>query len=339
MKAAVVTQIGKLEVLDLPMPEPGPYEVLCKLVYGATCAGTDIHLTDGRHPYPVSFPTILGHESVGRVVAAGSKVRSFREGDLISRVGCPGFSSLGIASNWGGFAEYGIAKDHFAMKEDGVPREEWDKNRVNQLIDPAIDEKTAPMIITWRETLSYVRRLGVNERSKVLVIGSGGNALSLAAHCVNSGAEVTAVGSEKRRGLFEKVGAGLFVNYKSESLSEVLGSDCGAGYDYIIDGVGTSETVNKAAGMLVRDGVIGVYGWNDRAAYGINPFKARSSFRVYADGYDEEESNAEVQAMILEGKLKADVWYDMEAPVPLERITEAYQSLRKHEAVKYLIEL
>ena len=339
MKAAVVTQIGKLEVLDIPVPEPGPYEVLCKLVYGATCAGTDIHLTDGKHPFPVFFPTILGHESVGRVISVGSKVRSFREGDLISRVGCPGSAETGINSNWGGFAEYGIAKDHFAMKEDGIPRAEWDKNRVNQVIDPAIDEKTAPMIITWRETLSYVRRLGVNDTSKVLVIGSGANALSLAGHCVNSGASVTAVGSEKRRAQFEAVGAGRFLNYKDDDLKEELKGFCSDGFDYIIDGVGTSATVNMALDMLRRDGTVGVYGWNDRAAYGINPFRASSSFRVYADGYDEEETNAEVQSMILEGKLRADIWYDMNDPVPLDQITEAYQSLRRHEAVKYLIKL
>lgn len=60
MKAAVVTSLGKLEVLDLPMPELGPYDVLCRMCYGSTCAGTDIHLMDGQHPYPVTFPTVLG---------------------------------------------------------------------------------------------------------------------------------------------------------------------------------------------------------------------------------------------------------------------------------------
>ena len=43
--------------------------------------------------------------------------------------------------------------------------------------------------------------------------------------------------------------------------------------------------------------------------------------------------------VILQGKLKAGLWYDMDRPVPLDRIAEAYDSLRKHEALKYLIKL
>ena len=43
--------------------------------------------------------------------------------------------------------------------------------------------------------------------------------------------------------------------------------------------------------------------------------------------------------MILQGKLDASLWYDMEHPVPLDKISDAYDSLRRHEALKYLIEL
>ena len=66
---------------------------------------------------------------------------------------------------------------------------------------------------------------------------------------------------------------------------------------------------------------------------------AAASFRLYSDGYDEEESNGEVQSLILQGKLRAGLWYDLEHPVPLEKITSAYDSLRRHEALKYLTQL
>ena len=339
MKAAVAGGSGKLEVVSVPVPEPGPYEVLCEMCFGATCAGTDIHLMDGLHPYPVYFPTVLGHESVGRVVAVGNKVRTYKLGDLISRVGCPAIPECGISSNWGGFAEYGIAKDHRTMSEDGIPRAEWDKSRVNQVIDPGIDEKTAPMIITWRETLSYIRRLGVSDGDRVLVIGSGGNALSLAAHACNTGAEVIAVGSSKRKDTFGRLNLSEYCDYKDGAALERLALPENRPFDYIIDGVGSSGTLNKLIGNLRKGGTIGVYGWNDRYNYGINPFSAKSGFRVYVDGYDEEESNEEVQKMILEGRLSADLWYDMDNPVPLTEITCAYDSLRRHEAIKYLIDL
>ena len=338
MKAAVVTQIGKLEVLEVPMPEIGPYDALCKMCYCATCAGTDIHLMDGKHPYPVSYPTVLGQEAVGRVVAIGSRVKHFKVGDLISRVGYPQNDRVGLYSNWGGFAQYGIAKDHWQMRADGRPFSEWNHSRVNQIIHPAIDEKTAPMIITWRETLSYLKRLGIGKATRLLLIGSGANALSFAAHACNCGADVTIVGSLSRKSSFEQLPISDYTDYKNNDLVESIGR-VEKLYDVILDAVGSSETVNKMLPLLKRNGTIGVYGWNDRQRYGINPFTAQRSFNVYNDGYDEEETNEQVQAMVLSGVLKADLWYNMDHPVSLSDIADVYEHLRRHEAFKYLISL
>lgn len=339
MRAAVVSRAGSLEVWDVPMPQPGPYDALCRMCYGATCAGTDIHLTDGKHPFPVSFPTVLGHESVGRVVEVGSRVRNLKVGDLVSRVGCPAGVMPGLSSNWGGFAEYGIARDHWQMMWDGVPREQWNRSRVNQIIHPAIGEREAPMIITWRETLSYSRRLGVGPGKRLLLVGSGANALSFAAHACNLDAQVTVVGSLKKRESFMKLPLQGYYDYKDEALVQRLREEDGQPYDLLLDGVGDSGTVNRLLPLLREGGTLGVYGWNDRGGYGLNPFLARGSFQVYDNGYDEEETHGEVQAMILQGRLRAELWYDQERPVPLEKIGEAYDSLRRHEAFKYLISL
>lgn len=340
MKAAVVSRAGTLEVWDdIPIPEPGPYDALCRMCCGATCAGTDIHLTDGKHPFPVSFPTILGHESVGRVVEVGSRVRNLKVGDLVSRVGCPAGVRPGLSSNWGGFAEYGIARDHWQMKRDGVPQTQWDRNRVNQIIHPSIGERTAPMIITWRETLSYSKRLGVGPGKRLLLVGSGANALSFAVHACNLGAQVTVVGSLKKEEAFRMAPLRAYYDYKEDDLAQRLRDEDEPPYDLLLDAVGGSGTVNRLLPLLRRGGTLGVYGWNDRGSYGLNPFLASGSFQVYAGGYDEEETNAEVQAMILQGRLKAELWYDMERPLPLERIGQAYESLRRHEALKYLITL
>lgn len=343
MKAAVVSKLGQLEVWEIPVPEPGPYDVLCKMCYGATCAGTDIHLMDGLHPKPVSFPTILGHESVGRVVAVGSKVRNFQIGDLVSRVGAPAGLLPELNINWGGFAEYGIARDHWQMRRDGLDSALWNNYRVNQIIHPSIDEKTAPMLITWRETLSYTNRIGVTAGSTVLVVGSGANALSFAAHCCNLGAAVIAVGSPSREQVFRSFPICGYVSYRSENpekeVRQLLDTLHLPLPDYIIDGVGGADTVNQLLPLLKQDGIFGNYGWNGRRNYGLNPFCAQRSFRIYSDGYDEEESNGQAQSMILQGKLFAQPWYDMANPVPLEKITDAYDNLRRHEALKYLIDL
>ena len=341
MKAAVVKEKGALEIWDVPVPELGPYDVLCRMCYGSTCAGTDNRLMDGKHPFPVTFPTILGHESVGRVERVGTKVKNFHIGDLITRVGCPALQ--GIGANWGGFAEYGIARDHWEMQKDGIDRTKWERNRVNQIVNPQIEEKIAPMIITWRETLSYIKRLGVQESSHLLLVGSGANALAFAVHATNLGAAVVVVGSVKKEETFRKLPICSYFDYKSEGLNEQIQELCQKehwpGFDFLLDGVGGADIVNALIPLLKSEGVLGVYGWNDRDCYSINPFQAAGSFRVYAGGYDEEETNGEVQAMILRGQLDANLWYNIANPVPLDEIATAYQNLRQQKAFKYLIKL
>ena len=100
MKVAIIEKPGVLIVKDAPEPAVGEYECLCELLYGATCSGTDLHMLAGRLPFPIPYPTVFGHESVGRVLRTGSKVRNFKAGDLISRVGVPASDNFG--SSWGG---------------------------------------------------------------------------------------------------------------------------------------------------------------------------------------------------------------------------------------------
>ncbi len=160
MKAALIEHFGSLVVREIPDPQPGPYDALCALRYGATCTGTDSHIIDGSFPWISPLPTVLGHESVGRVIAVGAKVRHLRVGDLITRVGDTGTPDGAISVTWGGFAEYGIAKDHWAMCADGLPAEEWQGARWNQVVPHGVAEEIAPMFTTWRETLSYLLRTG-----------------------------------------------------------------------------------------------------------------------------------------------------------------------------------
>lgn len=339
MKAAVVTKTFDLEVWDVPMPRIGEYEALCKMEYGATCGGTDLRLMAGGHPNPIEYPTILGHESVGRVVEVGAKVRNFKVGDLVSRVGAPAGLADGLNASWGGFAEYGVARDHWQMARDGVDRSRWWSGRVNQVIPTEVDPKAAPMTITWRETLSYIKRIGVKDGSALLVVGSGANALAFAVHGVNLGAAVYVVGNPLREASFAPFPIAGYYSYKDDQLAATLKGTIPGGVDYIIDGVGTSGVVNSALGLLRSNGTVGIYGWNDRRSCGINPFAASASFSVYAGGYDEEETHAEVMSHILSGRLDAAAWYDTENPVPLAEIKGAYDRLREHRALKYLIRL
>ncbi len=339
MMAALADGHSSLSIRELPIPAFGEYEALVKLRFGATCAGTDLGIIKGRHPFPLAYPAVLGHESVGEILETGKKVRLLKAGDLVSRVGAPAAPGLGFGSAWGGFAQYGVAVDWQAMQADGVPRERWEKARVQKVIPPSIDAREAPMLITWRETLSYALRIGAAPRSRVLVVGSGANALAFIAHFAYAGHVVIAVGNGERAADAMRLGAASALDYKAGDVAGRLEEASGGRLDAIVDAVGASDEVNRALPLLAEEGVIGVYGWHDRAGYAINPFAARRSFRLYCGGYDEPETHEEVLRRMASGALRASDWYDVERPVPLARIASAYERLERREVYKCLIDL
>lgn len=339
MLAAVADGKGSISLRELPVPAFGDYEALVKLRFGATCAGTDLGIIDGRHPFPLAYPAILGHESIGEVLETGKKVRSLKAGDLVARVGAPAALALGVGSAWGGFAQYGLATDWQAMAADGAPRERWEKARVQKLIPPSVDPREAPMMITWRETLSYALRIGAVPGSRVLVVGSGANALAFIAHFAFDGHAVIAVGSGDRAADALRLGAAHAFDYRAADLAARLEEASEGRLDVIVDAVGAPAEANRALPLLADGGVVGVYGWHDRAGYGINPFAARRSFRVYCGGYDEPETHEEVLRRMAAGALRASDWYDRGKPLPLADIAGAYDRLRHREAYKYLIDL
>jgi threonine 3-dehydrogenase len=73
---------------DVPEPELGINDVLIRVRKTGIC-GTDLHIYDwnawAEETIPV--PMVIGHEFVGEVVAFGSNVSDFREGDLVSGEG------------------------------------------------------------------------------------------------------------------------------------------------------------------------------------------------------------------------------------------------------------
>jgi len=85
MKAAVLTQVGKIEIRELDIPTPAPDEALVRVRAVGLC-GSDVHYYEhGRiGPYVVTGPIILGHEAAGEVVAVGSEVRHLKEGQRVT---------------------------------------------------------------------------------------------------------------------------------------------------------------------------------------------------------------------------------------------------------------
>ena len=337
MKAAVVEKPNVLKVMEIPEPEMGEYDALCEILYGAICTGTDLHLIDGSLPF-AAFPAVLGHESTGRVIAVGPKVRYLEKGDLISRVGAEPVGDYAI--RWGGFAEKGIARDYRAMEEDGRPAEEWRAWLRVRPLPADIDPAAATMVITWRETLSYLTRMGVSGRKRLVVFGSGGNGLSFVAHAANLGAtQVAVVGAASREEIARKVGATDYVDYRAGDVSEELLGIGGEGYDFAIDAIGRHGVGDVALSVLAPGGTLGIYGMDEVGQCTILPRRAKGSFTFYNGGYDEAETHDWVIELMEAGRLDASSWLDLRNPYPLEEIDAAFEALRRREAVKALVKI
>jgi len=77
--AAVET--APLELVDLPVPEPGVGEVLIRVEVCGVCR-TDLHIVEGE--LPVHRPGVVpGHEVVGRVTRLGPEAGQIRVGDRV----------------------------------------------------------------------------------------------------------------------------------------------------------------------------------------------------------------------------------------------------------------
>ncbi len=341
MKAALIEEFGSVDVKEMPEPQMGEYEALCVLLYGLTCTGTDTHIIDGSFPWISPLPTVLGHESVGRVVAIGRKVRNYQLGDLVTRVGTPRTPDGKISVTWGGFAEMGIARDHWAMCADGLPADQWFGSRHNQIVPAGVDPRVAPMFTTWRETLSYISRMGVTAQSSLLVAGSGANGLAYAVHALNLGAACVAmVGAASFEDSAKKrAGINLYFDYRQSNLTERIEREFPGGFDFIIDAVGRIGLADQLLPCLKSGGKYGTYGLNDSGKITIAPHRARGAFTVHPCTYDEAEAHQHVSELVLQGKLKAGLWYDLGRPYPLTEIEAAFAAVRQRHSPKALVKL
>ena len=83
MRAVVFHGPGDLRYEELPVPTPGPGEIVLRVDAALTC-GTDVKTLRRGHPVMIPHvPTVFGHELAGTVSAVGRGVARVREGDRV----------------------------------------------------------------------------------------------------------------------------------------------------------------------------------------------------------------------------------------------------------------
>ncbi|MFL6110711.1 MAG: zinc-dependent alcohol dehydrogenase [Catenulispora sp.] len=217
MKAAVVTDLGKpLEIRDLPVPEPGPGQVLVRIAASGVCH-TDIHAAHGDWPVKPRPPFTPGHEGVGRVERLGAGVP---EAMLGKRVAIPWLgSSCGhcryCVSGWETLCESQV---NTGYSVDGCYAEYAvaDAGAVVEVPDAVSSVDAAPLTCAGVTTYKAIKIARVVPAERVAVFGIGGLGHLAVQYARIVGAFVTAVDVEPGKlGLAQQLGADHVVNART----------------------------------------------------------------------------------------------------------------------------
>jgi alcohol dehydrogenase len=173
MKAAIVPALkARWEIKDVPVPKPGPNQVLMKIRASGLCY-TDVHITQGH--LPTEFPRTLGHEPVGDIVEVGPGVTSRKKGD---RVGVPWVQSSCGRCEWclrgkGMFCEYGIGT---GVQTQGSHAEYMLAFADATMLLPSeiSYEQAAPIFCAGYTVYSGLRWAKPQPHERVAVVGIGG---------------------------------------------------------------------------------------------------------------------------------------------------------------------
>ena len=226
MKALVKATAGPgLEMMDVPMPEVGPMDVLIKIKKTSIC-GTDVHIWkwDAWAQRTIPVPMHVGHEFCGLVEAVGSGVTDLVPGELVSGEGhivcgrcrnclagrqhlCPNTQGVGV-NRPGAFAEY-----------LSIPYRNVYK------VDPAIPEE----VISCFDPLGNAVHTALSwdlVAEDVLITGAGPIGCMAAAVARFAGARHVVVTDVNpwRLKLAEKLGATRTVNVAEESVGDAMKS-------------------------------------------------------------------------------------------------------------------
>lgn len=265
MRALVFRGPDDLSLQEYPDPTPGPGDVLLRVSATGIC-GSDVHGFTGengrRHP-----GQIMGHETVGRIVAVGPDVDAafgLRPGltaTVNPVIGCGDCSTCAAGQEQLCARRRVIGVDptlHSAFAELMIVP------AANVVLLPAdLPEEygalVEPLAVGYHATV----RGGVGPRDTVLVIGGGpiGQACALAARRRGATRIVVSEPSDSRRALLGRLGFAT-IDPTSGSVPERVREHLGEPADVVIDAVGTAGTLGDALTASANGARIVLVGMN-----------------------------------------------------------------------------
>ena len=290
MRAAVLTDVGRIELRDVPTPELRGDEVRVRVDAVGLC-GTDLHIFRGdanynRDPYgqPLPLdtnPQILGHEIAGHVVAVGKAVRDLAPGDRVvldqgrccvseARQPICEYCTTGDSHQCEHYREHGITGLPGGLAEFvSIPA--VNAVRVASNIEPAVAALTEPLgcVIHSTDVLRAAPAryplTGDSRAARTIVVCGAGPAGLLFVQYLRSviGFEGRLIVSEpdaRKRALAERFGA-TTVDPRSFALAQQIRElTNGSGAEVVIEATGSGEVFAAIPGFARKQATILLYG-------------------------------------------------------------------------------
>ncbi|MCA3451804.1 MAG: zinc-binding dehydrogenase [Rhodobacter sp.] len=259
---------------DLPVPQPGPGEVLVR-VLAAGVNATDINTRTGWYGSGVAagwagaldFPRIQGSDLCGRVVALGAGVDGLAAG---ARVICPTNQSEPTAQNPLHFVSIGSEYDGAFAEYCVVPARHLHDVTASALSDVEI----GAMPCAYGTAANLLARAGVGAGERVLVTGaSGGVGLAVVQLALLRDAEVTGQARPEKAGVLRAAGAAVLdrdATPAPRGFDVVIDVVGGPGWQHRLEALrpgGRYATSGAVAGPLVQGDLRTVY-LNDLTVFG-----------------------------------------------------------------------
>jgi threonine dehydrogenase-like Zn-dependent dehydrogenase len=315
MKGLFVVERDRTDILDLPEPEIRPYEALVQVEACGICNSTDWKVIEGEF-VSGTYPILLGHESCGRVIAVGEKVRSFSVGDCVlrSRLQDRHVPFPGGRSCWGGFVERAIVIDVWA--ERGVAYNAFPHDQ--QVVPAHWTPIEAVASITLKETLSCLSNSDVNPGDSLAIVGTGPVAQTLAHFAVLSGIHPVVVFGRRPRWArtFGRLGVDGYVADQGAGGKDVPPEvqsilDSG-GFDRAIEAVGARSALSRCLQVVKPDGRVNLYG----IAPESEPYlpEEEGDPRVFRGKVAEAEVHEQLIEWVEQGKVRPADWISHQMP-------------------------
>lgn len=265
MKAMLLSEYKKLDIVDMPEPEFGENELLIRVQACGIC-GSDIHGWDGssgrRKP-----PLIMGHEAAGIIEAVGAKVTKFAEGDrvtfdsMISCGRCPSCmkGSINLCENrqvmgvscdefrrHGAFAEYVVVPEHIAFR-----------------FPEHLKFEHAAMVEPVSIAIHAANITPISLGNTAVVVGSGmiGLLVVQAARLAGCSKVIAVDLDDAKLEIAKSLGADITFNPKNDNVVEsVRDFTKGKGADVAFEVVGATPTVQSAIECTRRGGTVTLVG-------------------------------------------------------------------------------